>query len=87
MLAVSTNIESVQITAKATTLAEKQYELQKAKFDAGLSTSRLVLQAQDDLETARFNELNTKVQLRNALAQLHRLETSSLTRFNIQLNQ
>ncbi len=84
---VQTNLVSVQIAAKATELSEKQYESQKARFDAGLSTSRLVLQAQDDLETARFNELNTKVSLRNALAQLHRLETSSLTRFNIQLNQ
>jgi outer membrane protein TolC len=84
---VQTNLSTVQIAAKATELSEKQYEAQKARFDAGLSTSRLVLQAQDDLETARFNELSAKVALRNALAQLHRLETSSLQRFNIQLNQ
>jgi hypothetical protein len=64
----------VEIAAKATGLSEKQYQAQKARFDAGLSTSRLVLQAQDDLETARFNELAAKVALRNALAQLHRLE-------------
>jgi outer membrane protein TolC len=83
---VQTNLVSVEIAAKATELSEKQYEAQKARFDAGLSTSRLVLQAQDDLETARFNELAAKVSLRNALAQLHRLETSSLQRFNIQLN-
>ncbi len=84
---VQTNLSSVQIAAKATELSEKQYEAQKARFDAGLSTSRLVLQAQDDLETARFNELSAKATLRNALVQLHKLETSSLQRFNIQLNQ
>lgn len=83
---VLTNLSTVSIAAKATELSVKQYEAQKARFDAGLSTSRLVLQAQDDLETARFNELSAKVSLRNALAQLHKLETSSLQRFNIQLN-
>lgn len=82
---VETNLVSVEIAAKATKLSEKQYEAQKARFDAGLSTSRLVLQAQDDLETARFNELSSKVSLRNALAQLHRLETSSLQFFKIEL--
>ena len=84
---VRTNLVSVEIAAKATQLSEKQYEAQKARFDAGLSTSRLVLQAQDDLETARFNELNSKVSLRNALAQLHKLETSSIQRFRIELPQ
>ena len=83
---VQTNLVSVSIAAKATQLSVRQYEAQKARFDAGLSTSRLVLQAQDDLETARFNELSAKASLRNALAQLHRLETSSLQKFNIQLS-
>jgi outer membrane protein TolC len=83
--AVKTNLVGVDIAVKATELSIKQYELQKARFDAGLSTSRLVLQAQDDLETARFNELSSKVSLRNSLAQLHRLETSSLQQFKIDL--
>jgi outer membrane protein TolC len=82
---VNTNLVSVQIAAKATELSERQYDAQKARFDAGLSTSRLVLQAQDDLETARFNQLSAKVALRNSLAQLHKLETSSLQRFKIDL--
>lgn len=84
---VRTNLISVEIAGKATQLSEKQYEAQKARFDAGLSTSRLVLQAQDDLESARFSELNAKVNLRNALAQLHKLETSSIQRFRIELPQ
>lgn len=83
---VQTNLASVDIAAEATLLSEKQYDAQKARFDAGLSTSRLVLQAQDDLETARFNELSARVSLRNALAQLHKLETSSLRQFNIPIN-
>lgn len=82
---VQTNLISVEIAAKATELSTKQYELQKARFDNGLSTSRLVLQAQDDLETARLNELTSKVALRTAVAELHRLEGTSIQRFNVQL--
>lgn len=82
---VETNVITVEIAVKATELAAKQYELQKARFDAGLSTSRLVLQAQDDLETARFNELSAKVTLRGAVAELHRLEGTSIKRFGVQL--
>jgi outer membrane protein TolC len=85
--AVETNVASVQIAAQATQLAAKQYDLQKARFDAGLSTSRLVLQAQDDLETARVNELSAKATLWSALAELHRLEGSSIQRFGVQLPQ
>jgi outer membrane protein TolC len=85
VLAVSTNIESVRISAKATELAEKQYELQKAKFDAGLSTSRDVLQSQTDLETARVNDLQARVNLRTAVANLHQLDGSSIDRFHIAL--
>ena len=83
--AVETNLASVEIAAKSTELNEKTYEQQKARFDAGLSTSRLVLQAQDDLETARLAELTAKVALRSAVAELHRLEGTSLDRFKVQL--
>jgi outer membrane protein TolC len=83
--AVETNIVAVEIAGKATELSQKQYELQKARFDAGLSTSRLVLQAQDDLEAARVNELQSKVSLRVALAELHRIDGSSLERYRIAL--
>ncbi len=83
--AVETNLASVAIAAQATQLSARQYEQQKARFDAGLSTSRLVLQAQDDLETARLNELTAKVALRTAVAELHRLEGTSIRRFGIQL--
>ena len=45
---VEANAIAVEIAAKATDLAARTYVLQKPRFDAGLSTSRLVLQAQDD---------------------------------------
>ena len=83
--AVETNLAAAEIAAKATELAARQYDQQKARFDAGLSTSRLVLLAQDDLENARFQELTARLALRRAAAELARLEGSSLERFRIQL--
>jgi len=81
--AVETNFESVEISGQATALSTRQYELEKARFDAGLSTSRLVLEAQDSLEAARVAELQSRVNLRTAIAELHRLEGSSLEHYNI----
>jgi outer membrane protein TolC len=82
---VETNLESVRIASLAAKLSEQQYELEKAKFDAGQSTSRRVLEAQNDLETARVNELQAKVTLQNAISALHRIEGSSLQRYSINL--
>jgi outer membrane protein len=83
--AVETNLAAVEIAAKATELSTKQYDLQKGRFDAGLSTSRLVLQAQDDLETARVTELAARVTLRTSVADLHRLDGSSIARYKVVL--
>jgi outer membrane protein len=85
--AIETSLATVELRTKATELSARQYDQQKARYDAGLSTSRLVLLAQDDLETARFNELSARVSLRRAVAELHRLEGTSLQRFGVQLPQ
>ena len=82
---VQTNIMSVHSSAENTRFAEKAYELQKAQFDAGLATSYLVLQAQNNLETARVSELQAKVNLLSAIADLHFLEGSSLGLYQINL--
>ncbi|MBL9218118.1 MAG: TolC family protein [Opitutaceae bacterium] len=82
---VETNMESVKIATLAARLSEQQYELEKAKFDAGQSTSRRVLEAQDDLESARVSELQAKVSLQSAITGLHRIEGSSLQRYSVTL--
>jgi hypothetical protein len=41
--------------------------------------------SRQDLDTARVNELLAKVNLRIALAELARLEGTSLTRYNVTL--
>lgn len=82
---VETNLESVKIATLAAKLSEQQYQLENAKFQAGQSTSRRVLEAQNDLETARVNELQAKVSLQNAISTLHRVEGSSLQRYSVNL--
>jgi len=82
---VETNHESVKIAALASELSQKQYELEKARFDAGLSTSYRVLEAQNDLDSARVAELQAKVALRTAVSALHRIEGSSLQRYSLVL--
>jgi outer membrane protein TolC len=82
---VETNFETYNIASFASSLSVRQYELEKARFDAGLSTSRRVLEAQNDLENARVAELQSLVTLRTSRSALQRLEGSSLQRYGIQL--
>jgi len=83
--AVQASIESVHSSAENTRFAVKAYELTKAQFDAGLATSYLVLQSQNTLETARVSELQAKVNLLLAIANLRFLEGSSLQLYRINL--
>ncbi len=83
--AVETSEQRVGIFTQATELAVKQYELQLARFKAGLATSRQVLETQDDLESARVNELQARVSFHTALSYLHALDGSSLERYHVAL--
>ena len=83
--AVETFGQSVRSSAENTQFATKAYELTKAQFDAGLATSYLVLQSQNTLETARVSELQAKVNLLSAIANLRFLEGSSLQLYRINL--
>jgi len=85
--AVETNLENVKIATLATQLSERNYDLEKARFDAGLSTARLLQQARDDLDSARLDELQSRVTLRQAIVTLNRLQGTSLDHYKIQLEQ
>jgi outer membrane protein len=84
--AVTADMENVTATNQAAALSQKQYDLQKAKFDAGLATSYDTLQAQITLEQARVAEIQAEVNLRLALANLHFLEGSTLQEYRVNLN-
>jgi outer membrane protein TolC len=83
--AVETNNEKVKIAALAAEFSARQYDLESARFAAGLATSRDVLQTQSDLENARVAELQARITLQNSISTLHRLEGSSLERYQITL--
>jgi outer membrane protein len=82
---IQANRQSVDSANDTVRLSEKQYELQKAKFDAGLATSYDVLQAQNQLEGARVTQIQAEVNLRVAVADLHFLEGTSLQTYHINL--
>lgn len=82
---VQSGVEAVRASQLASELSVKQYELEKARFDAGLSTSRRVLDAQRDLDQARLTELDNKVALQQAIANLNRLEGRTLEVHGIEL--
>ncbi len=84
---VEINIESVEISRKATELSNRQFDLEKARFDAGISTFRRVQESQEDLDSARVAELQSRIALRLALADLARLEASSLGTYNITIEE
>jgi outer membrane protein TolC len=85
--AVATNRNALQAAALGAVLSQKQFELQKARFDAGLATSRLVLDAQADLDNARVNELSSKVALLQSFADLRRLEGRTLEAYQVSVTQ
>lgn len=85
--AVETNRETLAVSTLTTELSQKQFETEKARYDAGLSTYRFVEDSRRDLDTARVNELLAKVNLRIALAELARLEGTSLDRYKVKLEE
>ena len=73
----------MKIAGQATELSRRQYEMEKARFDAGVSTAYRVLESQTDLEKARVSEVESRVNLRVAVADLQQIEGSSLARFKV----
>lgn len=85
--AVETNRETVSVSALATQLSQRQFETEKARYEAGLSTYRFVEDSRQDLDNARVQELLARVNLRIALSELARLEGTSLERYQVKLEK
>ena len=58
---MQTNTKRVEATRASRVLAERRLEAEEKKFQAGMTTSFLVFQAQRDLNQARNNELQALV--------------------------
>jgi outer membrane protein TolC len=82
---VSTSQESIRIASLAANYASEQYDAERMRYRAGLSTSRRVLEAQKDLESARVAEVQAKLNLRTSFSNLYRVEGSALSRYGVGL--
>lgn len=80
---VQSNIERVQAAQAARELAQKQLDAENSKFEVGMSTNFLVVQAQRDLATAQNNELQAILNYRKSLVELDRLQQTTLQNLNI----
>lgn len=83
--ALQTSIENLRLSSLAATLSEREFEVEKARYDSGLSTFRRVQETQDALDQARLAELQAKVNLRAAQANLDRLEGTAPERYRLTL--
>lgn len=82
---VETNAKRVEAYRLARTLAERRLEAEVKKLDVGLSTNYFVLQYQEELATARTQELKALVDYNLAWARVERATGLSLEKHNISI--
>ncbi len=82
---VAKEIQASGQTLSTAELRAREYETEKARYDSGLSTFRRVQETQDDLDQSRLAELQAKVNLRVAQANLDRLEGTAADRYRLTL--
>jgi len=66
---IEMNARRIETTRAARALAEQRFDAERKRFDVGMSTSFLVIQAQRDLTQARTNELSAVLAYDLALVQ------------------
>lgn len=79
-LAVRNSQEAVQAAQASRELAERRLEAEQSKFDVGMSTNYLVVQAQRDLADAQNSELRALLNYRKALVDFQRVQITGGTR-------
>jgi len=80
---VQSNVERVQAAISARELAQQQLKAENDKFDVGMSTPFLVIQAQEALTAAQNNELQAILNYQIALVELERVQQTTLQQLNI----
>jgi len=78
--------ESIKIKSLASQLSAEEFEMEKAKFDSGLSTGRRVLEAQQRMDESQVDELQSKLDLLNAYSNIQRIDGSLLPRYQIEVD-
>jgi outer membrane protein TolC len=81
--AVDTNRKRIDATRVARELAAKRLEAEQKKFEVGMSTSFLIVQAQRDLAQAAANELRALSDYNKAIVAFERSRGTILDRANV----
>ncbi len=81
--AVDTNRKRIDATRVARELAKKRLEAEQKKFEVGMSTSFLIVQAQRDLAQAAANELRALIDYNKAIVAFERARGTILERANV----
>jgi len=79
-LQVQSGLTRYQAATVARSLAQQRLDAEQSRFDVGLSTNFLVVQAQRDLATAQNTELRALLDYRRALVDYERLQETPSTR-------
>ncbi len=81
--AVETNRKRIDATRVARDLSQRRLEAEQKKFEVGMSTSFLIVQAQRDLSLAAASELRALIDFVKAIAALERAKGTILDRSNV----
>jgi len=81
--AVETNRKRIDATRVARELAQRRLEAEEKKFEVGMSTSFLIVQAQRDLSQAAANELRALIDYNKAIVAFERAQGTILDRTNV----
>jgi outer membrane protein TolC len=76
---VQTNQKRVEATRASRQLAERRLEAEEKKFQAGMSTSFFVFQAQRDLSQARTNEVRAISDYNRSLVDFEAVQEAPLS--------
>jgi len=79
-LQVQSGLTRYQAATVARELAQQRLDAEQSRFEVGLSTNFLVVQAQRDLATAQNTELRALLDYRKALVDYERLQETPATR-------
>ena len=83
---VDTNYKRIRTNHTSRRLSEKQLKAEQERLQLGLSTTRLVLEFQRDLQTARGQELRAILDYNQSLARLRLVTASTLDHYNIEVH-
>ncbi len=76
---VTTNSKRVDATKSSRVLAERRLEAEEKKYQAGMTSSFFVLQAQRDLNVARNNELSALVEYAKSIVNYQAVQQTPLS--------